>query len=162
MAPATVQPDFQTPQTPPGAAGQPEASLIPQEPASHKPQENEVTHFDHLAAYYRLRDVKDDTRKRYSNKISEYLDAREVQDDTLELLGVSRVKPKRYRRVQLSRKHWSAPEFREEMNAWLEESVDAERGEMHDEIGDAEIYEDEEGLQGTFWVGCSAGLIQRG
>lgn len=159
MASATVDPDLDEPQSTTPAAGQPGSSVVPRATTSHEPPNNQVAHFDHLAAYLTLRAVKDATRKLYSNKNSEYLDALDGQNEARERLEASRAKPKRYRRVKPVVNHWDAPEIGAEVSAWLEESLDAERGEMESEIGDAEIFEEEEGLQGTFWVSLPARLL---
>ncbi|KAK4496035.1 hypothetical protein PRZ48_013304 [Zasmidium cellare] len=136
-------------------AGLPGTSLVRwdgrKKRSASQPLGQEVAQLDYLAAYYALQGLKEATRRLYAEKNIEHTDALEIQQEAEERLRASRQKPKRYRRVKIATQHRDAPDSQAEVSAWLQESLDQEKGEMAVEIGDAKIYEDEEGIQGAFW-----------
>lgn len=141
-------------------AGLPGTSLVRRDGrkkrSASRPLGQEVTQLDYLAAYCALQEMKEATRRLYADKNIEHTDALEIVQEAEERLRASRQKPKRYRRVRIATQHWDASDSQAEVSAWLQESLDQEKVEMAEEIGDAKIYEEEEGLQGAFWVSVGA------
>lgn len=117
------------------------------------PKSGQVTSFDRLTAYVRVRAAKDFVRKLYSDKNIEHQDAYEIEVDAKQRLKNTREKPKRYRRKHPAGPHWDGPKSKAEVEAWLDESMDASKGgEDLSSFGSKTIYDQNDGLQGTFWV----------